>query len=120
MNPTLSGQEGTAAFSRAIFWSHSRETDDGQTSTATVTVTGSGQQVTVPAGGAAIAALTYTYDFAPGALVVRKTITGPKAGEQGTIVIHPTCDGTPLDPFTIPAGAQGTVTRTYNNLPAGA
>ena len=97
------------------------ETEDGATDTSTVTVTGSGQQVPIPAGDVAIAALSNTYEFAPGSLVVRKTIAGPRAGQQGPIVIRPVCDGSPLEPFTIPAGAPaGQLTRTYDGLPAGA
>ena len=98
------------------------ETEDGATATAVVTVTGSPQDVTIPARRKAVASLTDTYDYAPGSLIVRKTITGPKAGEQGEIVvICPVCDGVALAPFAIPANSPaGTLTRTYDDLPAGA
>jgi hypothetical protein len=57
----------------------------------------------------------------PGALVVNKTIGGAAAGQQGDIVIDVTCEGTALPSFTIPAGTPaGTVSHTYDNLPAGA
>ena len=73
------------------------ETENGATATAVVTVTGSPQEVTIPARRVAVASLTDTYDYAPGSLIVRKTIAGPKAGEQGEIVIRPVCDGVALD-----------------------
>jgi hypothetical protein len=98
------------------------ETADGSSTTVTATVTGSGQTVTVPAGGTATASLTDTYDFAPGSLVVEKTIAGPAAGLQGQIVIHTVCNGTPLTPdFVIaPGTAAGTYSQTYTGIAAGA
>jgi Domain of unknown function (DUF5979)/Thioester domain len=97
------------------------ETADGSSTTVTATVTGSGQTVTVPAGGTATASLTDTYDFAPGSLVVEKTIAGPAAGLQDEIVIHTVCNGTALAPdFVIPAGTPaGTSSMTYTDIPAG-
>jgi len=97
------------------------ETTDGSTSTVTVTVTGSGQTVTVPAGGTATASLTDTYDFAPGSVVVSKTIAGPGAGTQGEVVLHTVCDGTALSPdLVIPAGsAAGIYSQTYTGIAAG-
>jgi hypothetical protein len=97
------------------------ETADGSTSTVSVTVTGSGQVVTVPGGTTATASLTDTYDEVPGSLVVRKTITGPAAGGQGTVTIHTVCDGTALVPdLTVSAGSvAGTYPYTYSGLPAG-
>ncbi len=57
----------------------------------------------------------------PGSLVVNKTIGGTGAGQQGEIVIHVACEGTVLPDFTIPANTPaGTVSHTYDNLPAGA
>ncbi len=97
------------------------ESADGHTSTVSVAQTGSGQQVTVPAAGAATATVTDTYSDVPGAFVVRKTIAGPAAGEQGQIVIVPTCDGVQLPSFVIPAAAPaGDMTRTYPGIAAGA
>ena len=57
-----------------------------------------------PAGGTATANITDTYALMPGALIVKKTITGPGAGLQGEITIQPTCGGTALPAFVIPAG----------------
>src|SRR6478736_2800272 len=89
------------------------EIHDGHTSTVTVEVDGSGETVTVGAG-TKTATITDTYSFVtPGVLVVKKSITGPGAGEQGEVVIQPTCDGTDLAPFTIAAGATGQQSKTY-------
>src|SRR6478609_274358 len=89
------------------------EIHDGHTSTVTVEVDGSGETVTVGAG-TKTATITDTYSFVtPGVLVVKKSITGPGAGQQGEVVIQPTCDGTGLPPFTIAAGATGQPTQTY-------
>ena len=97
------------------------ETADGSTRDVNVTVTGDGQTVTVPAAGSATAALTDTYTYAFGSLVVNKTITGPGAGQQGEIVIHVSCNGDDLPDFVIPAGTPaGTVSHTYHHIPSGA
>jgi Domain of unknown function (DUF5979)/Thioester domain len=97
---------------------------DGHTSTVTVVVHGNHHHVTIPAGHTAIAALADHYDFAPGSLVVHKTIGGPAAGSQDTIVIDVSCTlngatsftGT----FTITAhSAAGTYSRTFDSIPAG-
>ena len=96
------------------------ETADGRTRTVVVTVVGSGQEVTVPAGGTATADLTDTYEPAPGALLVRKTITGSAAGQQGRIRITVVCGGVARPAFVIPAGtAAGSLLRVYRNIPAG-
>ncbi len=65
--------------------------------------------------------VTATADFeAPGSLVVQKMITGAAAGHQGAVTIHTVCNSTPLTPdFTITAGATGTHSETYSNIPAG-
>ena len=55
----------------------------------------------------------------PGSLTVTKTISGVSAGEQGAIIIGVNCDGLPLPEFTIPAGATGPQSHTYDNIPAG-
>jgi hypothetical protein len=96
------------------------ETADGHTSTIDVTVTGSPNNAVIPAGGAGTANITDTYDFVPGSLLVRKTISGPGAGQQGEITIHTVCNGTALAPdFVIPAGtAAGDQTHQYDRIPA--
>ena len=96
------------------------ETADGHTSTVAVTVTGSPNSTTIPAGGAGTAHITDTYDFVPGSLLVRKTIGGPAAGQQGEITIHTVCDGTALTPdFVIPAGTPaGDQIHQYDRIPA--
>ncbi len=97
------------------------ETQDGHTSTVAVTISGDGQQVTIPAGGTAAVDLTDTYTFLPGSLVVKKSIEGPAAGEQGPVTITVTCDGTALEPvFSIPTNAPaGIQTKQYDDIPAG-
>ncbi len=62
-----------------------------------------------------------TADFeAPGSLVVQKTITGPAAGHQGAVTIHTVCNGAALMPdLTIGAGATGSPSKTYDDIPAG-
>jgi hypothetical protein len=95
------------------------ETSDGSSSTVTVTTDGDGQDVTVPAGGVVEADLLNTYAFVPGSLTVTKHISGPAAGSQGAITISVNCEGLALDDFLIPAGATGTQTQTYDNIPAG-
>ena len=95
------------------------ETADGRTSTVAVTVTGSPNSTTIPAGGAGTAHITDTYDLVPGSLLVRKTISGPAAGQQGEITIHTECDGTALPDFVIPAGTPaGDQIRQYDRIPA--
>ena len=98
------------------------ETADGATSTVTVTVTGDNQQVTVPAGDVVVVGLIDVYESTPGSLHVSKTIAGPAAGQQGEIAILVSCGGVVYDfAFHIPAGtAAGTVSRFFNELPAGA
>ena len=97
------------------------EAADGRTLTVAVTTVGSGQAVVVPAGGTVTAALTDTYDPAPGALLVRKTITGAAAGRQGPITITVVCGETALPDFVIPSGtAAGTMSHGYVGIPAGA
>ena len=95
------------------------ETADGHTSTVSAVVDGSGQTVSVAAGDIAEADISDSYGLLPGQLEVTKTITGPLAGQQGTVVIHPVCNGTPLTPdFVIPAGAPaGDQSHIYSNVP---
>ena len=81
-----------------------------------VVVEGSGQTVSVPTGDIVEADISDTYGLLPGQLEVTKTIAGPLAGQQGTVVIHTDCNGTALTPdFVIPArGARG---RPVADLP---
>ena len=98
------------------------ETADGATSTVTVTVTGNNQKVSVPAGKVAVVEVIDVYEPTPGSLHVSKTIAGPSAGLQGQIAVLVSCGGPVYDfAFVIPAGAAaGTVSRFFNELPAGA
>ncbi len=90
------------------------ETATGDTSAVTTTITGdNGQPITVPAAATATRHITNTYDFLPGTLTVKKIIRGPGAGQQGEVVIQPTCGGTDLAPFTIAAGRRLAATKTY-------
>jgi hypothetical protein len=63
--------------------------------------------------------ITDTYDFV-GSLLVKKTISGLDAGQQGEIRIHTTCDGKALAPdFVIPAGTPaGDQTKQYGQIKA--
>ena len=55
-----------------------------------------------------------------GSLIVQKTITGPAAGKQGAVTINVRCGGVLVgDPFDIPAGSTGTMSKTYDNIPVG-
>jgi Domain of unknown function (DUF5979)/Thioester domain len=77
------------------------------------------QPEAIPAGGSAEATVTNTYTEAPGSLVVTKDITGPAAGQQGPITIRVFCGSAFLTPdFDIPAGATGTQSQTYPDIPA--
>ena len=96
------------------------ETSDGSNTTTTVVVTGAGQQVSIRSGETAMVHVTNTYNFAPGSLIITKTIAGPAAGQQGEIRIHTECNGTALTPdFVIGAGAaMGDRTQRYDDIPA--
>ena len=96
------------------------EQHDGSSSSVAVEVAGSGQEVTIPSGKIT-ATITDTYKFTnPGTLVVKKSIKGPAAGSQGEVVIQPTCDGTKLNPFRIPAGHDvGQEEKIYSGLAPG-
>jgi Domain of unknown function (DUF5979) len=63
------------------------ETANGSVVGTDVVVTGDGQQVTIPSGGSETVNVTDTYHHV-GSLLVRKTIAGPGAGQQGQITIH--------------------------------
>ena len=94
------------------------ETANGQTSTVSVDVEGSGQTVSVPAGDIVEADISDTYGLVPGQLEVTKTIAGPLAGQQGTVVIHTVCNGTALPDFVIGPGAPaGDQSHIYPDIP---
>ncbi|MDQ6773148.1 MAG: Cys-Gln thioester bond-forming surface protein [Candidatus Dormibacteraeota bacterium] len=54
--------------------------------------------------------------FDTGSLTVTKTIGGPASGLQGQVIITVTCNSVALEPFVIPAGATGSVSKTYHNI----
>ena len=93
------------------------ETSNGSTVGTEVVVTGDGQQVTIPSGKSETVEVTDTYHHV-GSLLVRKTIAGPGAGQQGEITIHTECNGTALTPdFVIPAGTPaGDQTQQYDHI----
>jgi Domain of unknown function (DUF5979) len=93
------------------------ETSDGSTVGTDVVVTGDGQVVTIPSGASKTVEVTDTYHHV-GSLLVRKTIAGPAAGQQGEVVIHSECNGTALGPdWVIPAGTPaGDQTRQYDHI----
>ena len=95
------------------------ETSDGSVVGTDVVVTGDGQQVTIPSGRRQKVKITDRY-HGVGSLLVRKTIDGPAAGQQGEIRIHSECNGTALTPdLVIGAGAPaGDQTRQYDHIPA--
>jgi uncharacterized repeat protein (TIGR01451 family) len=97
------------------------EPTDGATTAVTVTTTGVPQTVRVPAAGAEHAStITDIYRFVPGSLRVTKTIAGSAAGQQGEVVIHTVCNGTPLSPdLFIAAGRTTPQSHTYPGIPAG-
>ena len=99
------------------------ETANGSTKAVDVVVQGDGQTVTIPSdGGSKTVDVTDTYDFIPGSLLVRKTIAGPAAGQEGAITIDAVCDGKALTPdFVIPAGTlAGVYTKQYDQIPVDA
>jgi Domain of unknown function (DUF5979)/Thioester domain len=98
------------------------ETSNGSTTSVRVdvTVAPDGGQVTISSGGSVTVTFTDTYNFVPGSLIVRKTIAGPAAGQQGAVTIHTVCNGIALTPdFVIAAGAPaGSRTMQYDEIPA--
>ncbi|MCC3303046.1 thioester domain-containing protein [Arthrobacter sp. zg-Y895] len=79
--------------------------------------------VTIVSGSTATAAVTDTYTFTPGTLVVTKTNAGEASGAQGEVTISVVCtlDGTTvLDTTeTIPAGTTDPASFEYPELDAG-
>src|SRR6185437_60651 len=56
----------------------------------------------------------------PGSLTVTKTIAGASAGSQGPVTIHVDCGASvATQDFIIAAGATGSHSRTYTDIPAG-
>jgi Domain of unknown function (DUF5979) len=104
------------------------ETSNGSVVGTDGVVTGDGQQVAIPSGASATVDITDSYHAVvstgpptSGALVVTKTIAGPFAGQQGPVTIQAACNGTALSPdLVIPARtAAGTVSHTFDGIPAG-
>ena len=96
------------------------ETVDGSTSTVTVTVDGNDATVPIPAGGTASAEVTDTYDYAPGSLVVAKSITGPAVGQQDAIVINADCgDGIARQLVILAGTTDPAVSQSFDSIPAG-
>jgi hypothetical protein len=56
--------------------------------------------------------------FDTASLTVTKDVAGAAAGLQSDVHITVTCGGTDLDDFVIPAGTKGTVSTTYDDVPA--
>ncbi|MBD8042756.1 Cys-Gln thioester bond-forming surface protein [Arthrobacter sp. Sa2BUA2] len=79
--------------------------------------------VEIAANATAAAAVTDSYSFAPGTLLVSKAITGAAAGAQEEIRIAVLCTaagGTVLEEtILIPAGAVESVATEFPDLPAG-
>jgi hypothetical protein len=96
------------------------ETENGATSSASVVVDGSGETVPVRPGDVAEADISDSYGLLPGQLEVTKTIAGPAAGRQATVVLHTVCNGTALTPdFVIAAGTPaGVQSQIYSGVPA--
>jgi LPXTG-motif cell wall-anchored protein len=97
------------------------ETAAGGSSTVLVTSEGSPQQVTISTNGSGTANLVDTYQLAPGALLVTKTLAGSAAGQQGPIAIGISCGGPPnVFAFLIAPGAPaGANSRAIAEIPAG-
>ncbi|MCQ1987893.1 thioester domain-containing protein [Arthrobacter sp. zg-Y844] len=79
--------------------------------------------VTIVSGTTVTAAVTDTYTFTPGTLVVTKTNTGEAAGAQGEVTISVVCtlDGTTVvdTTVTIPAGTITPEAAEFPDLEAG-
>jgi hypothetical protein len=129
LTPDFSIAAGTAPGEQTMQYDHIRlpatctvtEIADGHTSAVSVIVGGSGQKVSVPAGAIVEADISDTYGLLPGQLEVTKTIAGPLAGQQGTVVIHTDCNGTALIPDLVitPGAPAGVQSQLYPAVPAG-
>jgi Domain of unknown function (DUF5979)/Thioester domain len=93
------------------------ETHNGSVAGTNVVVIGAAQEATVPSGGTETVDIKDVY-YHVGSLLVRKTIAGPAAGQQGQITIHSECNAKALTPdFVIPAGTPaGDQTMQYDNI----
>ncbi|MGA8719162.1 MAG: thioester domain-containing protein [Solirubrobacteraceae bacterium] len=93
------------------------ETSNGSVVGTNVVVIHGAQEATIPSGGTETVKIKDIY-YHVGSLLVRKTIAGPAAGQQGQITIHSECDGKALTPdFVIPAGTPaGDQTKQYDNI----
>ncbi len=93
------------------------ETSNGSAVGTNVVVIGAGQEATIPPGGSETVKVKDFY-YHVGSLLVRKTIAGPAAGQQGEITIHSECGGKALTPdFVIPAGTPASdQTMQYDNI----
>ena len=100
----------------------SQRPPDGHTSAVSVAVIGSPHtdHRSRPAGAGA-AHITDTYGATPGSLLVTKTIAGRRAGHQGPVTIHVTCNGTALSPDFVIASRTpaGSVSHSFDGIPAG-
>ncbi len=96
------------------------ESQGGTSSELDLATTGGPGTVTVAAGQVVPVSLTDTYTFAPGTLTVEKSIHGAAATQHGPIALLVDCGAPPyVTAVLIPAGATGTVSRSFTGLPAG-
>ena len=93
------------------------ETNNGSVVGTNVVVIHGAQEATIPSGGTETVKVKDIY-YHVGSLLVRKTIAGPAAGQQGQITIHSECNGKALTPdFVIPAGTPaGDQTKQYDDI----
>ena len=85
--------------------------------TVGVVVHGDGQQVTIPADQSTTVHITDVYHQF-GSLLIRKTIAGPAAGQQGNITVHTVCNRTALTDWVIAPGSRpGDQSRQYDAIP---
>ncbi len=93
------------------------ETNNGSVVGTDVVVIHGAQEATIPSGGTETVKIKDIY-YHVGSLLVRKTIAGPAAGQQGQVTIHSECDGKALTPdFVIPAGTPASDhTMQYDNI----
>jgi hypothetical protein len=99
------------------------ETVDGSSASVSVVVVGSGQTVVLPSNtdpnDTVTAELSDTYELVPGELVIRKSFSGPNAGQQTAVVITIDCGQALQTTVTIPAGQTDPFEQTFTGLPPG-